>query len=196
MTNKEKYQRAFSTLHTSERIMEVKAMKETRETRKNYMPKVMAVCAAVILILGLASVAYAADIGGIKTSIQLWFQGYPVNATLEVSSDDITTYFVTFEDSDGETHEMSGGGIAYEPDGTQRSLTEEEIMADMDTPNLDFRDDGTVWVYCRSQVFEITDEFNEDGICYVQIEDNGETWYITALEDGSGTISNEEFLMP
>ena len=61
MTNHEKYQRAFSTLHPSQQWnMEGTEMKQTR---KRYLPRAAVVCAAVILVLALAATAYAADIG-------------------------------------------------------------------------------------------------------------------------------------
>ena len=63
MTNHEKYQRAFSTLHPSRQWnMEGTEMKQTR---KRYLPRAAIVCAAVVLVLALAATAYAADVGGI-----------------------------------------------------------------------------------------------------------------------------------
>lgn len=193
MTNKEKYQRAFSVLHASDRLMEVKAMEKTKRSK---MPKVFAVCAAVVFIMGMATVAYAADIGGIKTTIQFWVHGAPVNAELSISQDEITHYTITYEDSDGETHEQHGGGIAFEPDGTQRELTEEEVMANLEGPDVFFEDDGSVWVYYKNQQIDITNEFNEDGMFYLQLDGDNETWYVTAQSDGSAFVSNDGFYMP
>ena len=50
MTNHEKYQRAFSTLHPSRQWnMEGTEMKQTR---KRYLPRAAVVCAAVIVRFG------------------------------------------------------------------------------------------------------------------------------------------------
>ena len=69
MTNKERYQRAFSTLHASDDfVLEEKKMKETKVIR---FPKLLAACAVLILVLGLATAAYAADVGGIRRTVQL-----------------------------------------------------------------------------------------------------------------------------
>lgn len=67
MTNKQRYQRAFSALHASEDcLMEVKAMKYTK---KRNVSRLAAVCAAAVMVTALACAAYAADVGGIQRSI-------------------------------------------------------------------------------------------------------------------------------
>ena len=107
MTNKEKYQRAFSVLHTSDEFrMEVSTMKQ--KTRKA-MPRLVAVCAAVILVIGMSAVAYAADVGGIQRTIQIWLHGEQTDAVLDIQNGE---YSLTYEGEDGATHEIAGGGVA------------------------------------------------------------------------------------
>lgn len=70
MTNKEKYQRTFSALHASDDfVWEAKNMKKTKAIR---FPKLLATCTVLILVLGLATAAYAADVGGIRWTVQRW----------------------------------------------------------------------------------------------------------------------------
>ena len=123
MTNKEKYQRAFSVLHASDEFqVEVKPM---RQTMRRSMPRLIAVCAAVILVIGMSAVAYAADVGGIQRTIQIWLHGEQADAVLEIQDGE---YSLTYEDADGSTHEISGGGVAFDNVGQERPMTDEEIM--------------------------------------------------------------------
>ena len=87
MTNKERYQRTFSTLHASEDIlMEVKTVK----THKVYVSKLVAVCAAAVMVLALASVAYAKDAGGIQRNVQIWLHGDQTDAVMVVEDGEYT----------------------------------------------------------------------------------------------------------
>ncbi|MBR2667516.1 MAG: hypothetical protein IKD96_05110 [Oscillospiraceae bacterium] len=190
MTNKEKYQRAFSVLHASDDC--VKEINDMKKTKRVYIPKLAAVCAIVVLVLGLASITYAADIGGIQRNIQIWFRGDQTDAVLEVQDG---SYTLTYEDEDGNIREQSGGGVAYDMFGRERALTEEEIIEHLDSPEVEFREDGSVWVYYHSQTLEITDQFDEDGVCYVQLKDGDEVLYMTVTED-SYSMSSHGYLAP
>ena len=130
MTNKERYQRTFSALHASgDCLMEAKEMKHAK---KICVPRLMAACAAVI-IMGLLPAAYAADVGGIQRSIQIWINGDQTDAVLDIHG---TSYTVTYQDQDGESHEFGGGGVAFNSDGSERPLTEAEIMEQLDSPDV------------------------------------------------------------
>lgn len=62
------------------------------------------------------SVAYASDLGGIQRTVQLWLNGEMTDATLTVNEG---SYTLRYPDKDGTEHEMGGGGIAIEDDGTE-----------------------------------------------------------------------------
>ena len=179
MTNKDKYKRTFSVLHTSGQFKEVTSMKTTGRIR---MSRLAAVCAAVILVMGLAGVAYAADIGGIQRSIQIWIHGDRTDAVLELRDG---SYALSYEDAEGQTYHREGGGIAIDPWGNERPVTEEEILEYLGAPELEYRADGSVWLYCRDQEMEITDRFDENGICYVQLKDGENVIYMTIKYQGS-----------
>lgn len=71
-----------------------------------------------------------------------------------------------------------------EADGTERPLTESEILETLNDPVVKYEDDGTVWVYYYDQKTEITDKF-EDGICYLKVSNGDETLYMTIkYQDG------------
>ena len=102
MTNKQRYQRTFSTLHASEDcLMEVKAMKPTK---KIYISRLSVACAAVVMAIGLASVVYAADVGGIQRNVQIWIDGDKTDAVLDIQG---TSYTVTTAQSP--SREIKGG---------------------------------------------------------------------------------------
>jgi len=183
MTNKEKYRRTFSALHASARTMEEINMKQ----KKYHMSRAAVLCAAIILVLGLATVAYAADFAGIQRQIQIWTHGDQTDAVFEVEDG---TYTLTYEDKNGETCTQQGGGMAIDFFGRERPLTEEEMMAVLNEPEVEYHEDGTVWVYYYEQRMEITDLF-EDGICYVQLNHNGESIYMTIeYQNGYSYSSN------
>ena len=191
MTNKQRYQRTFSALHASEdKLWEVKAMKHTRRL---YMPRLAAACAAAVLTMGLASAAYAADVGGIQRSIQIWVNGDQTDAVLDVRD---SSYTVTYQDQDGVSHEFGGGGVAFNSDGSERPLTEEEIMDHLDSPDVQYRDDGSVWVCYRGGETEITGQFDEDGVCYVQLRTGGGSLYLTVKYQGGFASSPHSYVSP
>lgn len=191
MTNKQRYQRTFSVLHASEDcLMEVKAMKRTK---KIHVSRLAAVCAAVVMVVGLATAACAADVGGIQRSIQIWINGDQTDAVLDVQGSE---YTVTYQDEDGVAHEIGGGGVAYDGLGGERPLTEEEIMEQLDSPDVQYRDDGSVWVCYHSEKIEITDRFDEDGICYVQLNTDGGPLYLTIKYDEGYSSSPHSYPSP
>ena len=180
MTNKERYQRAFSALHASgDFALEAKEMKKTKIVR---FPRLIAACAALVLMLGLSTAVYAADIGGIQRTVQLWLHGDQTNATLVVEDG---SYTLSYTDEDGNAVQQQGGGMAFDIFGRERPLTEEELLVQLNTPEVEYRDDGTVWVYYYNQCVEITDKFDDNGVCYVQLVANGKPLYLT-VKYGNG----------
>lgn len=164
-----------------------------KHTKRHYMPRLVAACAAVVLVMALACVAYAADLGGIQRSIQLWINGDQTDAILDVHG---TSYTATYEDQNGISHEIGGGGVAIGDDGSERPLTEAEILDHLDSPDVQYRDDGSVWICYRSEVVEITDRFGEDGVCYVQIETDNGTLYLTVKYHEGFASSPHSYVSP
>lgn len=186
MTNKERYKQAFSVLHTSDNFsLEVEKM---TILKKKHKMNVAAVAAVICLLLaGGTGTVYAANIGGIQRTIQLWIHGDQTTATLEVNSDG--SYNMSYQDEHGNTVERGGGGIAISEDGSERPLTEAEIMKYLNSPEVTYEDDGSVWVYYCNQKIEITDKFDEDGICYVKLSNAGEILYMTIKYDNGWCTS-------
>lgn len=181
MKNKEKYQRTFSAVHTSrDYLTEVREMNRALGFR---ISKAVVICAAAILIMGLSAVAYAANIGGIQKTIRLWVYGEPRDAVFETRGDG--SYHLTYEDEEGKRQKRSGGGVAIEDDGTERPLSEEELLEDIYAPEVIYEEDGSIWLYYFDQKAEITGEFGKDGICRIQLPDKEDTLYLT-IRKGEG----------
>ena len=199
MTNKERYKRAFAALHASEKAAE-ELTTETGGLKKinggKRLSKAAAVALAAALLLALATAGYAADVGGIRRTVQIWLRGDLTDAVLEVQTDG--SYTLRYEDAEGLTHEQEGGGVAIDIFGRERPLTEDEIMESLNAPSVDCREDGRVWVYYLDQSIDITDKIDENGVCYVQLKDGSHTLYMTVkcYADGSCGYATDKHSFP
>ena len=99
MTNKEKYKQASSGLHPLEPIsLEVTQM--VKMHKKHKFQVAAAILTAFILVGGTGTV-YAANVGGIQRTIQLWIHGDQTDATLDVKEDG--SYNLNYSDENGNT---------------------------------------------------------------------------------------------
>jgi len=192
MTNREKYKQAFSAIHISDEFsLEVRKMTNTSKKQKfNRMVAVIAVC---VLLAGGSTVAYAADLGGIQRTIQLWIHGNQTEATIDFNTDG--SYEMEYFDSEGNAAQQGGGGVAFNADGGERPLTEEELLDLLDDPDVRYEDDGSVWIYYFDQKIDITDKF-DDNICYVQISNGEETLYMTIKYQNGWSSSPNKYPSP
>lgn len=193
MTNKEKYKQAFSVLHTSDISEgEVKYMAKLKKQQKM---KLAAAAIAVCVIVGGTGTAYAANVGGIQRTIQLWMHGDQTSATLDLNTDN-GSYSLEYKDTDGNTVTQGGGGVAFDADGNERPLTEDEIMEELNAPDVEYLDDGSVWIYYKNQKIEITDKFDKDNVCYVKIENGDETIYMAVKYQNGYSTSPDKYPDP
>ena len=193
MTHKEKYKQAFSVLQTSgDFSMEVEKMAMRQKHHK--VKTIAAAVAACIVLVGGAGTAYAANLGGIQRTIQLWINGDQTNATLEINNDgNSSTYTIKIPDENGNSTEITGGGVAMDGDGVERPLTEDEIMEQINQPDVEYEDDGSVWLYYKDRKLDITDRF-EDGICYVKLTDGKDVKYLTIKYNDGYAMSDSKYV--
>ena len=159
--------------------------------KKRFIPKVAVAIAALVLVVGTGSAAYAMDLGGIQRIVQVWIHGDQTNATFTVENG---SYTLDYKDADGNDVHQGGGGVAFE-NGTERPLTDEELLEELNMPDVEYKEDGTVWVYYHDQKMEITDKFEND-ICYVKLEADGETQYITVKYQNGFAASPHGYVQP
>ena len=138
----------------------------------------------------MAVTAYAADIGGIQRVIRIWWQGDVANAIIDGQSG---TFAVTDENG---VPIATGAGVSIESDGSERPLTEEELIEHLEHPDLLYKEDGTIWVYYREQKIEITNQFDSDGICYLELGDGDDVLYLTITQENGMTVSRDGYLHP
>lgn len=192
MTNKEKYKQAFSVLQPSGKIF----LEEERMIIMKKKARIQTAIAAAVICLAFASgssIAYAADLGGIQRKIQLWVHGDQTDADFIYNARG--SYDLLYQNTDGVQVERHGGGIAIEEDGSERPLTEDEIMDQLNQPTVDYREDGTVWVYYYDQQMNITNQF-KDGVCYVKVSNGENTLYMTILYQGGWCSSPHKYKSP
>lgn len=189
MTDKERYKKTFDTVASfgMEPLEVCRVMKKTK--KHVYISKAAAAAAAIALAVCSTGVAYAANVGGIQRTIQLWIHGDQTNAELVIENGQ---YSASYQAEDGSTQTVSGGGVAIEADGTERALTEEELMEQLYMPEVEYEDDGTVWVYYYDQKIDVTDSF-EDGICRVKLVNGEETLYMTIKYDDGYAVSSDKY---
>lgn len=192
MTNKEKYKQAFSAIHTSDDFsLEVEKMERTNKQHK--FKTMIASFAACVLLAGSATAAYAADVGGIQRTIQLWIHGDQTEATIQFDGNG--NYSMDFTDSEGNLKHQGGGGIAIAPDGTETPVSEEELTDQLTAPDVEYEEDGSVWIYWFDQKVDITDKF-ENSVCYVKLESDKESLYVTVKYQNGYATSPHRYLSP
>lgn len=192
MTNKQKYKQAFSVLHTSGELkLEVSKMKDLK--RKRIFKTAAAILAVCVCISGGTGAVYAADVGGIQRAVQVWIHGEQTDVTVKLEP--AGTYEMQYQDSEGRLHQQNGGGVALEADGTQRPATEEELLERLSDPEVEYLDDGSVWLYCYDQQVDITDKF-EDDVCYVTLKGPDRDLYLTVKYRNGYAISEKKYVSP
>ena len=190
MTNREKYKQAFSTIHASDHFsLEVNQME--KKIKHHRFKTTAAIIAACVMLVGSATAAYAADVGGIQRTIQLWIHGDQTEAKIEFDGNG--SYSMDYTDSEGNVKQQSGGGVAFAPDGTEIPVSEEDLMGVLTAPDVRYEDDGSVWVYWFDQKIEITDKFEND-VCYVKLVNGEKTLYLTVKYQNGYATSPHKYI--
>jgi hypothetical protein len=194
MSNREQYKKAFSVLQASGDF--TLGDEKMAVLKKKAMLRTFAAAAcACLVIVGSSRIAYAANVGGIQRTIQLWMYGDQTDVTIDF--DGSGNYSMEYTDADGNTRELGGGGFAVDADGTKRALTEDELIWHLfEEVDVSYNDDGRIMLYFQGQVADITDKFEND-ICYIFLNGtdlNGTdvSLYVTVLkaEDGGFPIAS------
>ena len=176
----------------------------TKKMRFNFSRGLAVAMIITVLLVGSLSAAYATDLGGFRRTIQIWMYGEAKDAIVEpytgggedvdVECDGEATmaepsYVVTWTDGNGEKHQMQGGGVAMEADGTERPLTMDEYLEHLESSAETVVEvDDRVMLYWYDQSVDITDQF-EDGVCRLSLTHEDETLYFTVTDAGNGAYN-------
>lgn len=189
MSNREQYKKAFSVLQASGDF--TLGDEKMAVLKKKAMLRTFAAAAcACLVIVGSSRIAYAANVGGIQRTIQLWMYGDQTDVTIDF--DGSGNYSMEYTDADGNTRELGGGGFDVDADGTKRALTEDELIWHLfEEVDVSYNDDGRIMLYFQGQVADITDKFEND-ICYIFLNGTDASLYVTVLkaEDGGFPIAS------
>ncbi len=189
MSNRELYKKAFSVLQASGDF--TLGDEKMAVLKKKAMLRTFAAAAcACLVIVGSSRIAYAANVGGIQRTIQLWMYGDQTDVTIDF--DGSGNYSMEYTDADGNTRELGGGGFDVDADGTKRALTEDELIWLLsEEVDVSYNDDGRIMLYFQGQVADITDKFEND-ICYIFLNGTDASLYVTVLkaEDGGFPIDS------
>lgn len=194
MTNKERYKQAFSALHTSAQLsLEVEEMALLQKKRRN--TTIAAAIAACAIIIGGSGTAYAADVGGIQEKLSMWFHG--ARTEVEVSDNETGGYTFRYQTENGETAFQGAGGVVINDDGSITQLSAEELIDDINrNAAVETDESGAVWVYYYDQILNITDLFDEDGICRILLSHDGGLLYLKVLREQDGFCSYSQNTEP
>lgn len=189
MTDREKMRAAFAPLHASPKVL-TEVMQMTENKKNSILRRGTTLALAAVLVLALGSFAYASDLGGIQRTIQLWRYGELTSVTITAGEG---KYEYSYTDEDGTVQYGGGGGVAFDTvTGSERPLTEEELLEHFYMPEVSYSEDGTVTVYYGDQSVDITESFNEDGVSYVKLERDGDPLYMTiCYQNGYATSPNK-----
>lgn len=74
-------------------------------------------------------------------------------------------------------------------------MAEDELLDNLMAPDVEYKEDGSIWVYWFEQKIDITDKF-ENGVCYVKLVNGEETLYMTVKYQNGYATSPDKYLMP
>lgn len=161
--------------------------------KKRTLQTVVAAFAMCFVVLGGSVTAYATNLGGIQQTIQQWVKGELTEVEILYQPDG--SYEMSVTDENGvATNTQSGSGVAFDENGNERPLTVDEVIKHLSLPEVEYTEDGKVYLYYTDQVIDITDKF-EDGICYVKINTEDKPLYITVLYGDGFLMSEDKYII-
>lgn len=173
MTNKEKYQKAFSVLKPSGNIR----MEDLNMKRFHLSKVVAAAAAAVICFVASNSICYAATGNTWVEKMVVYFNGEAVETDVEVTDLGDGNYSYSMEVPD----EEALSEIAIVSDGSGKNVTSFAIMKE-ESPYLS-EEEGEVWLYYQEGKVNITEDF-ADGTAEGTMSMNGNEYHYHV----SGTV--------
>ncbi|WP_286072853.1 hypothetical protein [Faecalibaculum rodentium] len=150
---RETYQRVFSKIQIPEPVDVETIMKENRrETGMNFWQKHAAALGAALVIAGSTGVAYAADLGGIRTTVNVWLHGE--HTQLDAVPNGTGGY--EFYETGSDEPIGGGGGVWIDENGVEHAASAQEVAENLASP-VEVREDGTVWLSVNDRTWDITD---------------------------------------
>jgi len=173
--NEEWYRRSFENLHLSddfgarlEESLERNGKEKGMKTSIHSFSRAAAAAAACLVAFGSMGVCYAADAGGIRSAVELWFNGSKQVGELE-EAEDGAYYRVTNEE--GETV-ANFGGLTIDENGNETAMSGEELAGMMNNQaNLAFGENGQLTFCYRNLSVDVTGLIGADGKLHIHVDD-------------------------
>ncbi|MBR5421232.1 MAG: hypothetical protein IK115_08815 [Lachnospiraceae bacterium] len=170
-SNEEWYRRSFDRLHLSDdfgKRLEERLKENGKESKMNTsihgISRFAAAAIAGVIAFGSFGACYAADLGGIRTRIEIWMNGE--KSEVEVEEDGMG---YSWTDADGETYGF--GGIALDEDGNESPISAEELAAYMNSECTLKAQDGRLMLFYKNLSTDVTDMVSAEGTLNVHISD-------------------------
>ncbi|MBR6224193.1 MAG: hypothetical protein IKR02_00545 [Firmicutes bacterium] len=188
MSNREKYRHAMNTVIpskeiTAEVILELREEKKMKTGTHRMRRTLVGLVAAVVLVIGVTGGAYATDALGFRQAVNTWLYGEPVQVEVEEISPG--NYEVHYPN--GMTRGM--GGISYDANGNPQPATAEDINSQLDYPEVEMTEDGTINLFYRDQVIDITEDVADDNVAQVKFKEGVLPLYVTINWEGDAGYS-------
>lgn len=187
MKNKEAYKQAFKHVHYQ---------KEINLNQRRIPKPLVTLVTSLIVLLSTFTVAYAFDVGGIQSKLEVWFHGEKRNVQYEKVQDNAYHFYST--DENGDVVDMGVHiGLKGTPTGIQ-PMNGDEIANSLNDESeivYDEKEDKYLFYY-QDKAVDITHMFDKEKNCYLVIN-NGQkdVYFVISYEnkiDDDNTISQYE----
>ena len=193
--NRKQYQRSFQVLHLSDdfperleaRLSEEREGKKMNNSAIHGFGRIAAAIAICAVTLGVGGICYAADVGGIRTKIDLWINGEKTKVEVEA----VDNYY-SWTDENGQGHGFSG--VNMDGNGNEIPMSLDQL-AELTNNDCTLRPaDGRIMLYYKNLSEDVTDLISADGTLRVHISDpqNPNTYFDFSeiTPDGEYSMSN------
>ena len=164
MKNKEAYKQAFKHVHYQ---------KEINLNQRKIPKSLLTLATSLIVLLSTFTVAYAFDVGGIQSKLEVWFHGEKRSVQYEKVQDNAYHFYTT--DKNGDVVDMGVHiGLKGTPFGIQ-TMNGDEIANSLNDEFGIFYDEkeDKYLFYYQDNIVDVTHMFDKEKNCYLVIN-NGQ----------------------
>lgn len=137
---------------------------------------------AIVCLLGVTT-AYAADLGGIRTTITSWFNG----EITEIEATPNGSGGYTFTSPEGEVI-GGGGGVTFDESGNEVWLPADDVYEHGFVEQI-VEENGRTYLMIQDRKEDLTDLFAKQNPIHVKLLVDGQMRYFEIETQGSGAYS-------
>lgn len=177
LDNQKRYRQAMDTLPIPELIKVETIQERERHPMKKAKSLALSAATAAVCLLGVTT-AYAADLGGIRTTITSWFNGEKTE--IEATPNGSGGY--TFKTQDGEVI-GGGGGVTFDENGNEVWLPADDVYEHGFAEQI-VEENGRTYLIIQDCKEDLTDLFAKQNPIHVKLMVDGQMRYFE-IENGS-----------